>query len=213
MGETDTVLEILQTASESHAPAALMSASMAMSCPGRLKSATSEGVVLEFVRPPPGAISAGDACAVTFPLGGRTVGFMARALAFDQDAGGRSWVTLALPERIQHTEQRLAVRIPVPPDSLDAVLHVGDGAYAVEPIDLSMHGVLVEVPAAAAAEIRPGHRRMIELQLHRHEIVLECEVRRIDGLRLGLLFIQRDERPKVLAKIMSELQKLWAEDS
>jgi hypothetical protein len=213
MSETNTVLQILQTATESGAPAALMSASMAMSCPGRLRAADATGVRLEFVRPPPGAISPGDACAVTFPLGGRTVGFMARAIAFDQDAGGRSWVTLSVPERIQHTEQRLAVRIPVPPDTLDAVLHVGDGAYAVEPIDLSLHGILVEVPAAAAAEIRPGHRRMLELQLGRHEIVLECEVRRVDGSRLGLLFIQRDDRPKALTKIIGELQRRWAEDA
>lgn len=213
MIDTESVLQILQTAAESDAPAAMMSANMAMSCPGRLKSADPTGVVLEFVRPPPGAISPGDACAVTFPLGGRTVGFMARAQAFDQDAGGRSWVTLACPDRIQHTEQRLAVRIPVPPETLDAVLHVGDGAYTVEAIDLSLHGILVEVPAVAAAQIRPGHRRMIELQLGRTEIVLECEVRRVDGMRLGLLFIQREQRPKALAKIIAELQRRWTDDS
>lgn len=212
MSESDTVLAILQTAAESQTPAALMSASMALSCPGRLKGAASTGVVLEFLRPPPGAISEGDACAVTFPLAGRTVGFMARATRMEQDAGGRTWVTLTVPDKIQHTEQRLAVRIPVAPGTMRAALFVGEDSREVEAIDLSLHGILVEITDLAGAGLEVGHRRMIELQLGRNSITLECEVRRIDGTRLGLLFIQRDQRPRALTKIVSELQRLWSEE-
>jgi hypothetical protein len=82
----------------------------------------------------------------------------------------------------------------------------------VRPLDISLHGLLVEVADTPQTALEVGHRRMVELSLGRHHAVLEAEVRRRDGPRFGLLFVQRDVRPKALARIVSEIGRLWADD-
>jgi hypothetical protein len=209
----DAALATLQVACETGTPASLMAAHMALSCAGRLKSASAEGVVVELSRPPPEPLREGAACAVTFPLAGRSAGFAARAKGVEPGAGTTVLVTLEVPARIQYNEQRISVRVPVPDGALGAaILKGGEQLHAVRPIDISLHGILIEVPPGEAAELAEGHRRMLALKFEGKTVLLEVEVRRHDGLRYGMLFIARGAPPRELVKIVATLQQRWSEE-
>jgi hypothetical protein len=207
----DAALATLQVACETGTPASLMAAHMALSCAGRLKSASAAGIVVELSRPPPEPLREGAACAVTFPLAGRGAGFTARAKSVEPGSGTAVLVTLEVPVRIQYNEQRVSVRVPVPDGALSAAILVGEKPISVRPIDISLHGILIELTAAGAIELGEGHRRMLALKFEGKTLVIEVEVRRHDGLRYGMLFMSRGSPPKDLVKIVAKLQQLWAD--
>jgi hypothetical protein len=210
----DAALATLQVACETGTPASLMAAHMALSCAGRLKSASAAGIVVELSRPPPEPLLEGAACAVTFPLAGRGAGFTARAKSVEPGPGTTVLVTLDVPVRIQFNEQRVSVRVPVPDSSLGAAILEGDEVlHSVRPIDISLHGILVELSPGEPIELAEGHRRMLALKFEGKAVLIEVEVRRHDGLRYGMLFIVRGGPPKELVKIVAKLQQLWADQA
>lgn len=206
-------LATLQAACETGAPASLMAAHMALSCAGRLRAASPEGVVLELPHPPTEPILPGAACAVSFPLAGRSAGFTGRATAVDEEPDGALLVTLEVPARIQRNDQRVSVRVPVPNGTLSAAILRGESLQPVRAIDISLHGILLEYREGEVPDLDEGHRRMVALKLDSKMVVLEAEVRRREGPRYGMFFIVRDRPPRDLVKIVGELQHRWSATS
>lgn len=209
IGDASGVLDALQAACASGTSVALMSTGTATSCPGRLRGVTAEYLVIELARSPGNGLTQGDLCAVTLPLGGRTAGFMAPLYAIWHLANGRVRVTLETPTRIRRTEMRVAVRLPVFDDTVKAGIFFGEDCHRVDALDLSLHGMLVDVGTPMAARLRLGHRRMVVLAMGDDALILEAEVRRVDGTRLGLMFMLRETRPPALARMVAELQRRW----
>ena len=208
--DSESVLQTLEASCETEAPVSLMAAHMAISCTGKLKEVTAGSVVLELSHSPPEPLMAGDRCAVTFPLAGRSAGFMSRVQSATK-WGGFWTVKLDVPERIQPTEQRMSVRIPVAKGELGVAVVHGDNPHNVTPIDLSLDGVLIEFAAGEEPDIEVGQRWKVVLKRGEHKLLVDAEVRRRQGRRFGLLFMYRDGRPAQIRSIVSELQHLWHE--
>jgi hypothetical protein len=206
-----SALQTLDAASDTEAPVSLMVAHMAMSCTGKLRGATVTGVIIELSSAPPETIEAGDRCAVTFPLAGRSAGFTSRVLSSVDGEGGRVRITVEPPEKIQPSEQRMSVRVPVPLGALAVAVMIEESPRSVKPIDVSLDGILIEFPEGEDADIEVGHRRMLVLKRGKHQVLAEAEVRRQAGQRFGLLFMFREGRPKEMIRIVAELQHLWNE--
>ncbi|MGH1347571.1 MAG: PilZ domain-containing protein [Nannocystales bacterium] len=201
------VLPVLQVACLSKTPVALMAAHMSLSCTGRFRSASSDGVVVELPNPPDGTLL-GSSAAVTFPSGGGTKGFASEVIGVDKTPEGETLATLALPEQLTAATRRSAVRVPVPPDTLVAAVVQGDGVRGnVVPIDISLTGILVELDALRAQRVSVGAHLSLRIALGSLELLLQCEVRRKDGRRMGLLIITDGPPPKRMAKIMWRLQQ------
>jgi len=201
------VLPVLQVACLSKTPVAVMAAHMSLSCTGRLCSASSEGVVVELSNPPDGTLL-GSSAAVTFPSGDGTKGFVSEVTGVDKTAGGDTIATLALPDQLRAGTRRSAVRIPVPPETLTAAIVQGDGVRGpAVPIDISLTGILIELDALRAQRVAAGAHLSLRIALGSVELLLECEVRRKDGRRLGLLILTDGPPPKRMAKIMWRLQQ------
>ncbi len=201
------VLPMLQVACLSKTPVAVMAAHMSLSCTGRLKSASPEGVVIEIPNPPDGTLL-GSTAAVTFHSGDGTKGCVAEITGIDKTPDGDTLATLALPAQLRAGTRRSAVRVPVPPDTLVAAIVLGDGVRGtVLPVDISLTGILIELDALRAQRVRVGMQLSLRIALSTVELLLKCEVRRKDGRRLGLLFATDGPPPKRLTKIMWRLQQ------
>lgn len=206
-----SALQTLEAASETEAPVSLMVAHMAISCTGKLKRAKDEGVVVELSHPPPDTICTGDRCAITFPLAGRSAGFTTKVQGAEEAKGGKILVTVDVPEKIQPSEQRMSVRVPVPLGSLAVAIMQGDSPRKVKGVDISLEGILIEFDENEESFIDVGDRRMLVLKRNKHRLLVEAEVRRQAGSRFGILFLFREGRPREIIKIVSELQHLWNE--
>ncbi|MBV1861898.1 MAG: PilZ domain-containing protein [Nannocystaceae bacterium] len=201
------VLPMLQVACLSKTPVAVMAAHMSLSCTGRLRSASGEGVVIELPNPPDGTLL-GSTAAVTFPSGAGTKGFVSEVTAIDKAPEGDTLATLALPDQLRAGTRRSAVRIPVPRDTLVGAIVQGDGVRGnVVPVDISLTGILIELDALRAQRVALGTRLSLRIALESLELLVPCEVRRKDGRRLGLLFVTDGPPPKQMAKIMWRLQQ------
>jgi hypothetical protein len=206
--QVSTALATLQAACDTEPPASLMVAHMALSCAGYLRAATHEGVRVELPNAPRDVIEPGAMAAVSFPLAGKSMGFTSRVLEVETTDTGTLRVTLDVPEALQAGNNRASVRIPVPDKTLSVAFVQGEKPELVQPIDLSLHGILIEFPADRVPDISAGHRRMIVLKLGDRKVLLEAEVRRRDGARYGLAFIIRGTRPTAFVRIISQLQYL-----
>lgn len=201
------VVPLLQVACNSDTPVAVMAAHMSLSCSGRLRSVSTAGVVVEIPNPPDGVLL-GSTAAVTFPSNDGTKGFVSPITTVETGPAGETLATLALPDRLRAGTRRSAVRVPVPPGTLTALLVQGDGVRGkVRPVDISLSGILIEMDALRAQRLEVGAAVSLRVALGSFELLLSCEVRRKDGRRLGLLFVADGPPPKRLAKLMWRLQQ------
>ncbi len=210
------VVPLLQVACSSKTPVSLMAAHMSVSCTGRLCSASDDGVLIEIPNPPDGTLL-GSTAAVTYPSNDGTKGFVSEITAVDTGqgpAGGTNGgtngaiVTLAIPARLQAGTRRSAVRVPVPPGSLTAAIVQGEGVRGgVQPVDISLSGLLIEMDALRAQRVEVGAVLSLRLTHGSLELLLQCEVRRKDGRRFGLLFDTAGPVAGRMAKIMWRLQQ------
>ncbi|MEM6996419.1 MAG: PilZ domain-containing protein [Myxococcota bacterium] len=201
-------LQTLQTAAETEPPVSFIAAHMSLSCPGRLRGATAEGIVVELPHPPEGMVQVGAMAAIRFPIAGRAAGFTSRVQDVRELDSGAVGLRLEIPEKIRTDEQRAAVRIPVPDATLAAAMLDGETPVPVRAIDISLSGMGVELKGDTLTDLTLEHRRMVVLKLGRDKVLVEVEIRRQDGRRFGLAFVLRDERPPALVKIVSKLQYL-----
>jgi hypothetical protein len=206
--EVAAAVETLEAACQTDAPASLRAAHMSLSCSGRLHAATPAGVVIDLPHPPHEPLSPGAACAVTFPLAGRSAGFTTRITGVLPTPRGGLRVTLAAPNKIRHDDQRASVRIPVVGGLGGAILE-GESLTQVMVIDISLNGALIEFRPGEAKDMAEGHRRMLVLKLGERKVLIDVEVRRRDGPRYGLRFQLRDKPPRDLIRIMQELSRMW----
>lgn len=206
-GQALAVLGRLQAASASQSPVSVMAAHMSLSCAGSLQSATADGIEIEIPNPPTATTLLGCTAAVSFPIGGKTAGFVADVTAVDLQADGTLLATLALPDDIRIGDRRTAVRIPVPKDALQVAVVGGDARGPTRPIDISLSGILIEVDARQAAAMPTGAVVLLSLARGPHDLRIEADVCRRDGLRLGLRFRCDDGPPRRLTQIMWKLQE------
>ncbi len=174
---------------------------------GELFLAVDAGTTAEF---PALAVAA-----VSFHFHGRARVFLAPVLGFD-DKGGRQRLIVRTPERIAGAEARLAVRVPVRDEAgLAAELRTEDGdAVPVRAVDISVSGILVEIPGAAARELRQGELLRIRLEHGPRAALVDAVVRRRDGARYGLFFpgvLDREDGgdTRAVREIVAPLEKRW----
>jgi hypothetical protein len=200
------VLGRLQAACASDTNASLLAAHMSLSCAGRLRSASQAGVLVEIPNPPMSDVTLlGSTAAVSFPTGTKMAGFVARIIEIQLTPEGSLVATLELPDRLQVGDRRSAVRIPVPRGSLATVILHGGTRTPARAIDISLTGILIELDRRHLDSI--GGTVTLSIALGAREIVVDAEVCRRDGLRLGLRYLGGDTPPDGMADIIDELQQ------
>lgn len=201
------VLGRLQAACASDSNASLLAAHMSLSCAGRLRSASTAGVVIEIPNPPMSDVTLlGSTAAVSFPVGLQMAGFVARIVEIRLSADGALMATLELPESLQMGDRRAAVRIAVPRGTLTAAIVDGGTRIAVRAIDVSLTGILIELDKRQLDAVKVGATLTLSLRLDAHEIVVDAEVCRRDGLRFGLRYVTEDGPPSGMADVIYALQ-------
>lgn len=199
------VLGRLTIACASDSPASLMAAHMSLSCAGRLRSASADGVVVEIPNPPETELR-GCTAAVTFPVGETMTCFLSQITEVADDSDGPMLVTLALPEELRIGNRRSTVRVPVPRGILNAAIVHGPARGSVEAVDISLLGILIEIDAERTSALRVGDTVPVRLSVGTIQILLDAEVRRQDGRRFGLLFPTGDGPPPQMTQIMWRVQ-------
>jgi hypothetical protein len=201
------VLGRLQAACASDSNASLLAAHMSLSCAGRLRSASAAGVVIEIPNPPMSDVTLlGSTAAVSFPVGLQMAGFVARIIEIRLAPDGALMATLELPESLQIGDRRAAVRIAVPRETLTAAIVDGATRIAVRPIDVSLTGILIELDKRQLDVVKVGATVTLSLGLDSHEIVVDAEVCRRDGLRFGLRYVTEDGPPRGMSQVIYRLQ-------
>jgi hypothetical protein len=201
------VLGRLQAACASDSNASLLAAHMSLSCAGRLRSASAAGVVIEIPNPPMSDVTLlGSTAAVSFPVGMQMAGFVARIIEIRLAPDGALMATLELPESLQIGDRRAAVRIAVPRETLTAAIVDGATRIAVRPIDVSLTGILIELDKRQLDVVKVGATVTLSLGLDSHEIVVDAEVCRRDGLRFGLRYVTEDGPPRGMSQVIYRLQ-------
>jgi hypothetical protein len=206
----DPVLEVLgrlQIACANDSPASMLAAHMSLSCAGRLRSASSDGVIFEIPNPPETTLL-GATAAVAFSAGQGTSSFVTTIDEVAADPDGSLLVTLALPESLRIGDHRRStVRIPVPRGTVTAAIVEGPARGPVTAIDISLLGILLEVDAERAATLRVGDTLTLRLAFNTIQALVHAEVRRSEGRRFGLLFATEGDPPERMTQIMWRLQQ------
>ena len=201
------VLGRLQAACASDSNASLLAAHMSLSCAGRLRSASTAGVVIEIPNPPMSDVTLlGSTAAVSFPVGQMMAGFVARIVEIHLAPDGALMATLELPDSLQLGDRRSAVRIAVPRGTLTAAIVHGGTRIAVRAIDISLTGILIEIDKSQLDAVKVGGTLTLSLTLDSREIVVDAQVCRRDGLRFGLSYVTEDGPPHGMADVIYRLQ-------
>ncbi len=197
----------LQMACASDTPASLLPAHMILSSAARMVAMSADGVVLEIPSPPETTLL-GSTAAITFPSIDGTSSFVSEVTAVDERPDGSVHVTVATPDTILAGNRRAAVRVPVPPDTVEATLVLCAARGKVKPIDISLGGLLVELDPLRAQSLEVGSIVSVRLAFEPIALLVDAEVRRREGRRFGLLFVTDIAAPPPeLSKIMWKLQR------
>ncbi len=201
------VLGRLRAACASDTNASLMAAHMSLSCAGRLRSASQDGVVVEVPNPPTSDVTLlGSTAAVSFPVGTMVAGFVAEIVGVKLDPAGSLLATVALPAALQLNDRRSAVRIPVPRATLTATIVDDQSRYPARAVDISLTGILLEFDTRVPDPVAVGRSVALTLALGEHTVAVEADVCRRDRNRFGLRYRSDDGPPKGLARVIYELQ-------
>ena len=113
-------------------------------------------------------------------------------------------------------DRRRAFRVPVLRDSgLRVELRTNDGhTWRAEAVNLSVTGILVELPTAEAPALAIGATVTVRLTLGNDTIEIQGEVNRREQRAVGLSFAETLVRAKVapppaLAAIVRSLERHW----
>jgi len=161
-------------------------------------------------------------CCVSFALDERAYVFLAPLWRISPNPGeapGRL-LSVGLPGQMAALDVGSARRIPI---NVGVTLPIEIGAYdrrawTPEAVDLSATGVLLEFGAEKPPRLPVGALVEIALELEDVRATLTAAVRRRDGSRLALSFVDlvpgsTATPPQQLQEILARLEQLWLESS
>jgi c-di-GMP-binding flagellar brake protein YcgR len=163
---------------------------------------------------------AGVACCVSFVHNGRACVFLSTLESYQPPGKDRALprIALALPPQVAHVELRQSVRVPVgdnAPLRVTAQTRSGQTFHAL-PIDISLHGMFLDVFASEDPQLPEGAELQISLQLLDLHATLTAVVRRRQGSRYGLAFSGPAgapfEPPAAFRELITKLERLWVEN-
>ena len=115
-------------------------------------------------------------------------------------------------------ERRMAFRVPIPGASGLAINVEFQGrGYSVRPVDLSLPGILMQIPISYDLQLPLGSAVTIRIELGEKTATLRGVVRRRDGNRYGIMFtvfpvFRREEQfdpPDSLLVIFKTFETQW----
>lgn len=182
---------------------------------GRFQELRDDVIHIEVLTADPPAIKLLSLCVVTFNHGTRARVFLASVLGAEL-VGNTNRLMVQLPTEMIGAEGRFAFRVPVLDQAVFRVLvqHRG-GELEVQPIDLSLTGIQIEVPEGRALDAAIDDPVVVSLDHPKHKITLGAVVRRTAGRRYGLFFpdtVQvggRVDPPETLMALVREVELLW----
>lgn len=159
-------------------------------------------------------------CGVTFGHDEKAYVFLAPVwgLAEDPRRPGRQLLSLGLPGQIATLDVGAARRIPI---GVGVTLSIEIGTYdrrcwSPEAVDLSASGILLDFGNDRPPRLPPGALVEIALELDGVRAELTAAVRRREGARLGLSFVDVAPGaaltpPEPLRAILTRLEERWLE--
>jgi len=187
---------------------------------GRFKGLRGENVILE-VLDPPSHMTTLTLCCVSFDDDRRACVFITRIHdVMPPSEGSGLRIVIERPEQVAAAEARRSFRIPVVADAKLAVtMGYKEQSFKPRPLDLSLGGMLVELPKADATVLSVGDKVVADLALEDdpgsfEAVSFKAEVRRVDEGRVGLAFPEvfqggEIKPPPEYRKIIVQLERLW----
>ena len=220
----EAIIERLVRFSEQRKPATLTSGGGGGIFQGRFRSCSLEPefIEIEVLDSPPGLfLERGENCTVIFADGFRTTLFVSPVLAFDADRTPLPSLRLEIPEQIARTEARHSFRVPLHPKAeLRVALHTPNKVWHPKPLDISVGGVLVQLPLHSGGELVEEDDLTIDLTVGSHSLSLEAFAQHRWGPFYAIYFseiLRRLRRgdtsvPEPLLHLIDSLEDSWLAD-
>lgn len=220
----DEILERLQRFSEQRKPATLTSGRTGHIFEGRFRACSPEPEyieieVLDF--PPTPALEPGENCTVVFADQFRTTLFVSKVLSFDSQRSPLPALRVGVPNQLKKTEARHTFRVPLHPKAeLEITLRSEDQVWHPRPLDISVGGVLVQMPLHRGGELDEDDDLTINLTVGSRSVTLEAFAQHRWGPFYAIYFsevLRRLRRgdtsvPERLLQLVDSLEESWLAD-
>lgn len=155
-------------------------------------------------------------CCVSFPHNGSYCAFLSNLIEATEGNADHFKATLSLPNQLVTTNLRQSFRVPVLPEAefKAAISPNDDQWFAVIPIDIAQTGLEIELGEKTEFAPAIGDVVNAEFGLNAETVRRRCEVRRIAGPRVGLSFVESDdkadlEKATAISSMVISLQQVW----
>ncbi len=210
--------------SEQRKPATLTSGRTGDIFQGRFRACSSQPAFIEIElldsNPVP-TLEPGDNCTVIFADGFRTTLFVSPILAFDSRRNPLPALRVSVPDQLEKTEARHTFRVPLDPKAkLEVSLRTHHRVWHPRPLDISVGGVLVQMPLHSGGELTEEDDLIIDLTVGTQSLSLEAFAQHRWGPFYAIYFsevLRRLRRgdtsvPERLLHLVDELEKSWLAD-
>ncbi len=220
----EAIFERLARFSEQRRPATLTSGKTGGIFQGRFRSCSLEPEFVEIeVLDPPAAfeMEPGENCTVIFADGFRTTLFVSPVLAFDPRRTPLPTIRVGVPDQLERTEARHTFRVPLHAKAeLQISLRTPTRVWHPRPLDISVGGVLVQMPMHCGGEISEEDELTIDLTVGRHSLSLEAFAQHRWGPFYAIYFCEVLRRlrrgdtsvPEPLLRLVESLEESWLAD-
>jgi hypothetical protein len=220
----EKIFERLVRFSEQRKPATLTSGKTGDIFQGRFRSCSlkPEFIEIEVLDSPPALeLEPGENCTVIFADGFRTTLFVSPVLRFDPDPNPLPRIRIAVPDQLERTEARHTFRVPLHAKAeLQISLRTSRGVWHPRPLDISVGGVLVQMPLHSGGELTEDDELTIDLNVGSHSLSLEAFAQHRWGPFYAIYFsevLRRLRRgdtsvPEPLLRLVDALEDSWLAD-
>ncbi len=220
----ESIFERLLRFSEQRKPATLTSGKTGDIFQGRFRSCSLEPAFIEIeVLDSPSALELepGENCTVIFADGFRTTLFVSPVLTFEPGRVPLPAIHIGIPDQLERTEARHTFRVPLHPKAeLEINLRTPGRVWHPRPLDISVGGVLVQMPLHSGGEIAEEDELTIDLKVGSHSLSLEAFAQHRWGPFYAIYFsevLRRLRRgdtsvPEPLLRLVDALEDSWLAD-
>lgn len=220
----DAIFERIVRFGDQRKPATLTSGRTGDIFQGRFRSCSPEPLCVEIEVLDASRVlefEIGDNCTVIFADGFRTTLFVSQVIGFDPDHAPLPLLRIEMPDQLERTEARHTFRVPLHAKAeLEIALRTRGRVWHPRPLDISVGGVLVQMPLHSGGELGEEDDLTIDLKIGEHSLSLEAFAQHRWGPFYAIYFsevLRRLRRgdtsvPEPLLRLVDALEESWLAD-